>query len=342
MTLRTADLSDDAPTDGYPFDLLAVRALPIEFSPGATVFVGESGSGKSTLVEAIAVTAGSNPEGGSGHALFETEATHSAMSEHLRLVWRAARRLGSIGVGRLVRVDTTARSDLDAVAAAVMQPDGGPECAASADRDERCRGHVEPKIRPPPHRSSAPDDVHLDGMLLIDATHEFLRAQHPWIQPPDDRLQLDEGDCAEFDDRCGRIVDVDRSRCRLVRPTDAEHDLDIDRALHALDDWRSRHGADHRASRRSSVASEIGLREQHDVGRAQLLADRLGDEPAFGHLDDPVGVGGDDDPVEAEPGRVRPGRDASRLADTAEFHHDLVRRPGRRTHPFEHLPESRR
>lgn len=93
MTLRTAELSDDAPIEGYPFDLPVARAFPIEFSSGVTVFVGENGSGKSTLVEAIAVAAGFNPEGGSGHAFFETEATHSDLATHVRLSWRAARRL---------------------------------------------------------------------------------------------------------------------------------------------------------------------------------------------------------------------------------------------------------
>ncbi len=93
MTLRTAALADDAPKDGYPFDLPAARSLPIEFSSGVTLFVGENGTGKSTLIEAIAVAAGFNPEGGSGHIRFETQATHSELARHLDLTWRAAKRL---------------------------------------------------------------------------------------------------------------------------------------------------------------------------------------------------------------------------------------------------------
>jgi predicted ATPase len=44
----------------------------IEFTTPVTFFVGENGSGKSTLVEAIAVAAGFNEEGGSKNFQFET------------------------------------------------------------------------------------------------------------------------------------------------------------------------------------------------------------------------------------------------------------------------------
>jgi energy-coupling factor transporter ATP-binding protein EcfA2 len=50
----------------YPFSIPAIAALDrIETAPGVTFIVGENGSGKSTLVEAIAISAGLNPEGGS-------------------------------------------------------------------------------------------------------------------------------------------------------------------------------------------------------------------------------------------------------------------------------------
>jgi predicted ATPase len=44
----------------------------IEFAKPVTFFIGENGSGKSTLVEAIAIAAGFNPEGGSKNFQFET------------------------------------------------------------------------------------------------------------------------------------------------------------------------------------------------------------------------------------------------------------------------------
>jgi len=56
-----------------------------------TLFAGENGSGKSTLVEAIAVAAGFNAEGGSRSVTVSTRASHSDLHEHLRLV-RGTRR----------------------------------------------------------------------------------------------------------------------------------------------------------------------------------------------------------------------------------------------------------
>ena len=87
MSARSVELSADAPTDGYPWDLPAVRGLPLELDPAVTVVVGENGSGKSTLVEAIAVAAGLNPEGGSWQVTFTTEDSHSPLTEHLRISW---------------------------------------------------------------------------------------------------------------------------------------------------------------------------------------------------------------------------------------------------------------
>jgi predicted ATPase len=51
-----------------------------------TFLVGENGSGKSTLLEAIAIAYGFNPEGGSKHFNFATEASHSSLSNQLQLV----------------------------------------------------------------------------------------------------------------------------------------------------------------------------------------------------------------------------------------------------------------
>lgn len=87
MALRQIQLAEAAPTDGYPYELAAVRSLPITLHAPVTVLVGDNGSGKSTLIEAIAVAAGFNPEGGSGQVRFETEASHSDLAQHLQLVW---------------------------------------------------------------------------------------------------------------------------------------------------------------------------------------------------------------------------------------------------------------
>ncbi|HIR68999.1 MAG TPA: AAA family ATPase [Candidatus Pelethousia gallinarum] len=51
-----------------------------------TFFVGENGMGKSTLLEAIAISAGFNPEGGSLGLRFSSRDTHSGLFRHIRLV----------------------------------------------------------------------------------------------------------------------------------------------------------------------------------------------------------------------------------------------------------------
>lgn len=78
---------DDVPSfDAYPFSLPAVRNLDVlKFHPKVTFLVGENGSGKSTLLEAIAVSFGFNPEGGSKNFTFSTRASHSDLHKYLRL-----------------------------------------------------------------------------------------------------------------------------------------------------------------------------------------------------------------------------------------------------------------
>lgn len=70
----------------YPFSVPAVRLLDtLEFHPRVTFLVGENGTGKSTLIEAIAVAAGFNAEGGSKNFNFATRKTHSPLHEVLQL-----------------------------------------------------------------------------------------------------------------------------------------------------------------------------------------------------------------------------------------------------------------
>jgi predicted ATPase len=73
--------------DSYPFTIPAIAGLDsIRFDQPVTFLVGENGAGKSTLLEAIAVAWGLNPEGGSRNFTFSTRASHSGLSECLRLV----------------------------------------------------------------------------------------------------------------------------------------------------------------------------------------------------------------------------------------------------------------
>lgn len=92
--LLSAEPDAGALGDQYPFSLPAVRSLAqVEFAQ-VTVFVGDNGTGKSTLVEALAVAAGFNPEGGSRNLQFETFATHSPLASTLRLRWAGRPRWG--------------------------------------------------------------------------------------------------------------------------------------------------------------------------------------------------------------------------------------------------------
>lgn len=79
-------------SDAYPFNIPALQTLDtLDFHPKVTFFVGENGSGKSTLVEAIAVAAGFNPEGGTTNFKFATRSSESGLHSCLRLA-RGVRR----------------------------------------------------------------------------------------------------------------------------------------------------------------------------------------------------------------------------------------------------------
>lgn len=70
----------------YPFNLPVVRNLErLDFHPQVTFLVGENGSGKSTLIEALAVAAGFNAEGGSSNFRFATRRSESPLHQHIRL-----------------------------------------------------------------------------------------------------------------------------------------------------------------------------------------------------------------------------------------------------------------
>lgn len=84
VVLKREDIED---ASVYPFTIPAIRDLDeLALDPQVTLFAGENGSGKSTLIEAIAVAAGFNPEGGSRHVKVSTRASESPLHRHLRLV----------------------------------------------------------------------------------------------------------------------------------------------------------------------------------------------------------------------------------------------------------------
>jgi len=78
---------DGIDTGSYPFSIPAIGSLTsLELHPQVTLLAGENGSGKSTLIEALAVAAGFNPEGGSRNMRHVTRPSHSELHERLHIV----------------------------------------------------------------------------------------------------------------------------------------------------------------------------------------------------------------------------------------------------------------
>lgn len=76
----------------YPYNIPSILNLDeLQFSKSVTFITGENGSGKSTLVEALAINAGFNPEGGSRNFNFKTHDSHSKLYNKLKLVRSAYR-----------------------------------------------------------------------------------------------------------------------------------------------------------------------------------------------------------------------------------------------------------
>lgn len=79
---------DDVPGfDRYPFAIPAIRSLDeLALDPKVTFLIGDNGSGKSTLIEAIAMLAGFNAEGGSKNFRFATRSSESPLHKYMRPV----------------------------------------------------------------------------------------------------------------------------------------------------------------------------------------------------------------------------------------------------------------
>lgn len=75
--------------ESYVKDLPVVKDLlkqgRLSFDCDVIFLVGENGTGKSTLIEAIAIQAGFNAEGGSRNFLFETRNTTSTLANYLTI-----------------------------------------------------------------------------------------------------------------------------------------------------------------------------------------------------------------------------------------------------------------
>ena len=78
---------ENVDTSAYPYSISAVQQLnSLDLSSPVTFLVGENGSGKSTIIEAIAVAAGFNAEGGTKNYNFISHDTTSSLKDSISLV----------------------------------------------------------------------------------------------------------------------------------------------------------------------------------------------------------------------------------------------------------------
>jgi hypothetical protein len=163
-------LREEVPSfDVYPFNLPVVRGLhELPLDAKVTFLIGENGSGKSTLVEAIAVAAGYNPEGGSRDNNFETRRSDSELHRHVRLVrsWRRPRtgyflrtesfyNMGT-EVDRLSRFRAVSQpSRLTAVVRRTSNRTASPSSRCSRTGSDPTGSTSSTSPRPPSHRSDS-------------------------------------------------------------------------------------------------------------------------------------------------------------------------------------------
>ena len=97
LYIRSLRIEDSRFADEYLLSIPAITCLlnkELEFSSPLVFFAGENGSGKSTLLEAIAISAGFNPEGGGRNFSFFSKNSHSDLHQHLLISRQAHFRNG--------------------------------------------------------------------------------------------------------------------------------------------------------------------------------------------------------------------------------------------------------
>ncbi len=90
LDIREIRIDGSVPKTEYYAGLPVVKQIMEEgglaLTKPITFFIGENGIGKSTLIEAVAVAAGFNPEGGTRNYSFSTKDSHSTLCEYIHLV----------------------------------------------------------------------------------------------------------------------------------------------------------------------------------------------------------------------------------------------------------------
>lgn len=150
--------------DRYPFTLPVVAGLRatgrLHLDPGVTFLVGDNGAGKSTLVEAVAVAAGFNPEGGTRNFRFTTRASESSLGAHLRLV----RGVSKPRTGFFLRAESyyNTATEIERLDREVPRGPGVPGFAEFGGHNPHERSHGESFIDLAVHRFSP------EGLYLLD------------------------------------------------------------------------------------------------------------------------------------------------------------------------------
>lgn len=71
----------------YPFNIpLLQNFTSLSFGAPVTFLIGENGVGKSTFIEALAISVGLNPEGGTQNFNFKTKDSHSNLADYLKVI----------------------------------------------------------------------------------------------------------------------------------------------------------------------------------------------------------------------------------------------------------------
>lgn len=85
--IRGIKLSSKVGTNEYPMSIPAIQQIEsVNTESQVTFLVGENGTGKSTIVEAIAVAAGFNAEGGTKNYSFSSQNSTSDLADNITLV----------------------------------------------------------------------------------------------------------------------------------------------------------------------------------------------------------------------------------------------------------------
>ncbi len=97
LYISRVSIEKKIPENRYYRSIPAVRFVEengLSFDKPVTFLIGENGMGKSTLIEAVAIAAGFNPEGGTKNFSFNTNDSHSDLHSYLTITRKAYARDG--------------------------------------------------------------------------------------------------------------------------------------------------------------------------------------------------------------------------------------------------------